>query len=207
MRQAKRAGAPRKGPGTSRKPRRTSRKRAGTAKSGRTLRVALVQTRCGEDTAKNLHRALDGIAEAAAGGARLVCLGELFRSRYFCFEENHDWFRLAEPVPGPTTAAVGRAARKHRVTVVAPVFERRAAGVYHNSSALIGPDGKVIDLYRKMHIPDDPGYYEKFYFSPGDRGFRAPATPAGRVGTLVCWDQWFPEAARATALAGAEILV
>ena len=172
-----------------------------------TLRVGLVQTRCVDDPAKNLRRALEGIAEAAAGGATLVCLQELFLSKYFCFEENHDWFRLAEPVPGPTTRALGAAAKKHRVTLVAPVFEKRAPGVYHNSSALLGPDGKVLDLYRKMHIPDDPGYFEKFYFSPGDLGFRAPATPAGRVGTLICWDQWFPEAARATALAGAEILV
>ncbi len=185
-------------------PRKARRRRAPHRKP---LRVALVQMRCGDDAARNLRRALDGIAEAASGGARLVCLQELFRSRYFGFEEAHRWFRLAEPVPGPTTEAVGRAARRHRVTVVVPLFEKRAAGVYHNSSALVGPDGKVLDLYRKMHIPDDPGYYEKFYFAPGDLGFRAPPSPAGRVGTLLCWDQWFPEAARATALAGAEILV
>lgn len=175
--------------------------------SAGTTRVGLVQGRAAEDPARNLAAALEGVAAAASGGATLVCLQELFRSRYFCFEENHDWFDLAEPIPGPSTEALGKAARKHRVTVVAPLFERRGPGVYHNSSALIGPDGKVLDVYRKMHIPDDPGYFEKFYFSPGDLGFKAVPTPAGSVGTLICWDQWFPEGARLTALKGAEILV
>jgi len=170
------------------------------------LRIALVQMACGADPARNLRRALAHLEAAAAKGASLVLLQELFLSRYFCFEENHDWFRLAETIPGPTTAAVGKAAKALGTTVVVPLFEKRAAGVYHNSAAVIGPDGTVLDVYRKMHIPDDPGFYEKFYFTPGDSGFKAVKTPRGTVGTLICWDQWFPEAARLTALAGAEVL-
>jgi N-carbamoylputrescine amidase len=174
--------------------------------AGRPVRLGLVQMSCGEDPARNLRKALGLVAEAAARKARIVVLQELFASVYFCFEENHDWFRLAETIPGPTTEAVGKAAKRHRVTVVAPLFEKRAPGVYHNSSVLVGPDGKVLDVYRKMHIPDDPGFHEKFYFTPGDLGFKAAKTPEATLGTLVCWDQWFPEAARLTALAGAEIL-
>jgi N-carbamoylputrescine amidase len=162
--------------------------------------------RCAEEPAVNLRRALALVGEAASRGARLVVLPELFLSRYFCFEEDHRWFRLAEPIPGPATRALGKAARRHRVALVAPIFERRAAGVYHNASALLDADGKLVDVYRKMHIPDDPGYYEKFYFTPGDLGFKAAKTSVGTVGTLVCWDQWFPEGARIAALAGAEVL-
>jgi len=171
------------------------------------LRVGLVQMRCGEDPAENLRRAMAGAEEAASRGARLVCLQELFRSRYFCHRADHAAFDLAEPVPGPSTVAFARFAKKRKVVVVVPVFERRAAGVFHNSAAVLDADGSLAGLYRKMHIPDDPGYHEKFYFSPGDLGFRAIPTAAGTVGTLICWDQWFPEAARLTALAGAAILV
>ncbi len=170
------------------------------------VRLGLVQMSCGEDPARNLSKALGLLGEAAAKGVQLVVLQELFAWRYFCFEENHDWFRYAEAIPGPTTAAVGKAARRHGISVVVPLFEKRAPGVYHNTSVLLGPDGKVLDVYRKMHIPDDPGYYEKFYFTPGDLGFKVARTPVAAVGTLICWDQWFPEAARLTALAGAEIL-
>jgi N-carbamoylputrescine amidase len=171
------------------------------------LRLGLVQMACGEDPGENLARALGHAEAAAKKGADVVLLQELFTSRYFCYEENHDWFRLAEPVPGPTTTAVGRVAKATKTTIVAPFFEKRAAGVYHNSAAVIGPDGAVKDVYRKMHIPDDPGYYEKFYFTPGDAGFKAHKAPRGTLGTLICWDQWFPEAARLTALAGAEVLL
>jgi N-carbamoylputrescine amidase len=181
---------------------RGARKRAKPA----ALRVGLVQMRAENSPNRNLARALRGVEEAADRGARLVVLQELFLSKYFCFEEDHDWFRLAEPIPGPTTTALGKVAKRLGVVLVAPLFERRAAGIYHNSSALIDASGRVVDVYRKMHIPDDPGYYEKFYFSPGDRGFRAPKTAAGRIGTLICWDQWFPEGARLTALAGADLL-
>jgi N-carbamoylputrescine amidase len=161
---------------------------------------------CGDEPAANLRRALGHVETAAKRGAHVVLLQELFANRYFCFEEDHDWFRLAETVPGPTTAAVGKVAKATGTTVLAPLFEKRAAGVYHNSAVVIGPDGAVQDVYRKMHIPDDPGYYEKFYFTPGDGGFKAVKTPRGTLGTLICWDQWFPEAARLTALAGAEVL-
>jgi len=160
----------------------------------------------GENPADNLARALDGIADAAGRGARVICLPELFRSRYFCQREETAAFELAEPVPGPTTEAIAAAARKHSAAIIAPVFERRAAGVYHNSAAVIDADGRIAGLYRKMHIPDDPAYYEKFYFAPGDLGFQAFDTAHGRVGTLICWDQWYPEGARLTALQGAEVL-
>jgi N-carbamoylputrescine amidase len=169
--------------------------------------VGLVQMRCAPDPAANLDVAIARTRDAARMGARLVCLPELFRSHYFPQSEDHAAFDLAEPVPGPTTEALGRVAREAGVVVVAPVFERRAAGVYHNSAAILAPDGTLAGLYRKMHIPDDPLFYEKFYFTPGDLGFRAFDTPLGRIGTLVCWDQWYPEAARLTALAGAHLLV
>ncbi len=161
---------------------------------------------CVEDPAKNLRSALGHLGQAADRGAHLVLLQELFATRYFCHKEDHDSFRFAEPIPGPTTAAVAKVAKARGTTVVVPLFEKRAPGVYHNSAAVIGPDGTILDVYRKMHVPDDPGYYEKFYFSPGDLGFKATKTPRGVVGTLICWDQWFPEAARLTALAGAELL-
>jgi N-carbamoylputrescine amidase len=173
---------------------------------GSTVKVGLVQMRCAEEPQRNLDTALAAIGEAAAGGARIVCLPELFRSRYFCQAEEHTSFDLAEPVPGPTSEALCQAARRHEVVVVGSLFERRAAGVYHNTACVIDADGKLLGLYRKMHIPDDPLYYEKFYFTPGDLGFRSFETRHARVGVLVCWDQWFPEAARLTALTGAEIL-
>lgn len=161
---------------------------------------------CGADPGKNLRRAIKGIHEAADKGAAVVCLPELFASKYFCQREDASVFDLAEPIPGPITAALGPVARKARLAVVAPIFERRAAGVYHNSVAVIGSDGGIAGIYRKMHIPDDPGYYEKFYFTPGDLGFRAINTNVGPVASLICWDQWFPEAARLVALEGANII-
>lgn len=168
--------------------------------------VAVVQMACSEDPAENLDRACEFLRRAAGEGAQVVCLPELFRSRYFCQSEDHAYFALAEPIPGPTTQALAAVAAERRIVVIAPVFERRAAGVYHNSVAVIDADGKVIGHYRKMHIPDDPLYYEKFYFTPGDLGFRCFATRYGRVAPLICWDQWYPEGARIAALCGAHVL-
>jgi N-carbamoylputrescine amidase len=168
--------------------------------------VALIQMAMTVDPRENLGRGVASVDEAAGRGAQLICLPELFRSRYFCQREDAALFDLAESVPGPTTEALGRVARERRVVVIAPVFERRAPGVYHNSAAVIDADGELRGLYRKMHIPDDPAYYEKFYFTPGDLGFRAFDTDVGRIGTLICWDQWYPEGARLTALRGASIL-
>jgi len=168
--------------------------------------VGLVQMTPVADQDQNLRRAIRLAEEAAKDGARVVCLPELFRSQYFCQGEDAASFDLAEPVPGPSTAALAHVARDSRITLIVPVFERRAAGLYHNTAAVIGPDGGLAGLYRKMHIPDDPGYYEKFYFAPGDLGYRAFDTDVGRIGTLICWDQWYPEAARLTALRGAGIL-
>ncbi|MBI3767411.1 MAG: carbon-nitrogen hydrolase [Deltaproteobacteria bacterium] len=176
------------------------------APARRIVHVGLVQMRCEADPDANLACAERHVRAAARRGAVIVCLPELFRSLYFCQSENHDNFALAEPVPGPTTHALGMLARALEIVVVASVFERRAPGVYHNTAVVLGSDGTLVGKYRKMHIPDDPLYYEKFYFTPGDLGFRAFATAHGRVGTLVCWDQWYPEAARLTALQGAEIL-
>ncbi len=169
-------------------------------------KIGLVQMAMSADPDANLRGALGKVAEAAAAGARLVCLPELFRSQYFAQREDPALFDLAEPVPGPSTAALGKAARQAGVVVIAPLFERRAPGLYHNTAAVIDADGRVVGIYRKMHIPDDPAYYEKFYFAPGDLGFRAFDTRVGRIGTLVCWDQWYPEAARLTALQGAGVL-
>jgi len=168
--------------------------------------IGLVQMAMSADPAANLEKAITKVAEAARAGARLVCLPELFRSQYFAQREDAALFDLAEPVPGPSTEALGRAAQRAGVVVIAPVFERRAPGLYHNSAAVIDADGRVVGVYRKMHIPDDPAYYEKFYFTPGDLGFRAFDTRVGRIGTLVCWDQWYPEGARLTALQGAAVL-
>ena len=168
--------------------------------------MALVQMSVSDDVEDNLSRASDFVSKAASDGAQVVCLPELFQSPYFCQNENPDHFDLAEPIPGPTTEALAKVAQATNATIVAPLFERRAAGLYHNSLTVIGPDGKIIGLYRKMHIPDDPAYYEKFYFTPGDLGFKAFDTPAGRIGTLICWDQWYPEGARLTAMQGAEVL-
>jgi N-carbamoylputrescine amidase len=170
-------------------------------------KIGLVQMAMAADPARNLEAAVVKVMEAARAGAALVCLPELFRSRYFAQREDPARFDLAEPVPGPTTEALGRAAREAGVVVIAPLFERRAPGLYHNSAAVIDADGRLLGLYRKMHIPDDPAYYEKFYFAPGDLGFRAFDTRVGRIGTLVCWDQWYPEGARLTALQGAHLLL
>jgi N-carbamoylputrescine amidase len=168
--------------------------------------IALVQMRAGLDPEENVARAIGHIRDAARKGAKLVCLPELFRTQYFCQAEDHANFDLAEPIPGPTTAALAAVAREAGVVVIGSLFERRAAGVYHNTAVILDADGKLAGTYRKMHIPDDPLYYEKFYFTPGDLGFRAFDTACGRVGTLVCWDQWYPEGARLTALAGADVL-
>ncbi|HLY61870.1 MAG TPA: carbon-nitrogen hydrolase [Terriglobia bacterium] len=172
----------------------------------RKFKVALVQMSMTAEPRENLARGIGHVEEAARGGAEIVCLPELFLSRYFCQREEFASFDLAESVPGPTTEAMGAVARRAGVAVIVPVFERRAAGLYHNSVAVIDADGKMVGLYRKMHIPDDPAYYEKYYFTPGDLGFRSFDTSKGRVGTLICWDQWYPEAARLTALGGASVL-
>jgi N-carbamoylputrescine amidase len=168
--------------------------------------VALVQMAVGRQREENLAKAAARIEEAAGRGAQVVCLPELFQSQYFCQREDTRNFDLAEAVPGPTTEALGRVARKAKVVVIAPLFERRAAGIYHNTAAIIDADGAIAGVYRKMHIPDDPAYYEKFYFTPGDLGFRAFSTQAGKIATLICWDQWYPEGARLAALHGAVIL-
>ncbi len=168
--------------------------------------IALVQMACLPDPEQNLARAVARVEEAARAGAAVVCLPELFRTQYFCQVEDAAAFDLAEPVPGPTTEALGAVARAKNVVVITSVFERRAPGIYHNSVAVIDANGKMAGLYRKMHIPDDPAYYEKFYFTPGDLGFRAFETQAGRIGALICWDQWYPEAARLVALQGATVL-
>ncbi|HWP38844.1 MAG TPA: carbon-nitrogen hydrolase [Gemmatimonadales bacterium] len=170
------------------------------------FKIGLVQMSMVADPAANLTKAMAGVKDAAARGAAIVCLPELFRTQYIGQREDHQLFNLAEPVPGPTTEALGAVARDAGVVVIAPLFERRAPGLYHNTAAIIDADGTVAGIYRKMHIPDDPAYYEKFYFAPGDLGFRAFDTRAGRIGTLVCWDQWYPEAARLTALQGATVI-
>jgi N-carbamoylputrescine amidase len=170
------------------------------------LRLALVQMGCETEPRRNLDKALDRIEEAAARGARIVCLQELFRSRYFCQSEEARNFDLAEPIPGPTTEALSAAAKARQVVVVGSIFERRTEGIYHNTAVAIDADGRLVGRYRKMHIPDDPHYYEKFYFTPGDLDFTAHRTAHATIGALVCWDQWFPEAARLVALAGAQIV-
>jgi N-carbamoylputrescine amidase len=173
---------------------------------GDSVPLALIQMACSADPGENLAAAAQRIEAAARDGARLICLPELFRSRYFCQSEDAVHFDLAEPVPGPTTEALCKLAASLDVAIIAPVFERRAEGLYHNTAVTIDADGRIVGRYRKMHIPDDPLYYEKFYFTPGDLGFQAVTTRHGRVGALICWDQWFPEAARLAALSGAQIL-
>jgi N-carbamoylputrescine amidase len=168
--------------------------------------LGLIQTRCSADPAENFSRALRSISEAAEKGAQIICLPELFRSQYFCQSENHDYFKLAETIPGPSTDALRKLARRRRAVIIASLFEKRSAGVYHNTAAIIDADGELLGIYRKMHIPEDPLYHEKFYFTPGDLGFRAWKTRYARIGVCICWDQWYPEAARLTALRGAEIL-
>ncbi|XHR28238.1 MAG: carbon-nitrogen hydrolase [Chthoniobacteraceae bacterium] len=170
------------------------------------VHLALIQTSCSADPAENLARTLVRIEEAARGGAQIICLQELFRSVYFCQVEDYRYFDLAEPIPGPTSNALCEAARQHGVVIVASLFEKRAPGVYHNTAAIIDADGTLLGTYRKMHIPDDPLFLEKFYFAPGDLGFRAWETRFGKIGVCICWDQWYPEAARLTALHGAQIL-
>jgi N-carbamoylputrescine amidase len=170
------------------------------------VRIGLLQTACSPEPAVNLRKTLAAAEQAAQKGARIICTQELFRSQYFCQSEDHKFFKLAEPLPGPTTEAFQKLARRRQVVIIASVFEKRAAGVYHNSAAVIDADGTLLGVYRKMHIPDDPLFYEKFYFTPGDLGFRAWQTRYAKIGVLICWDQWYPEAARLTALQGAEIL-
>ena len=170
-------------------------------------RIGLVQMSCGVDPRENVEQAVARIRDAAKRGAQIICLQELFRSQYFCREEDPARFELAEPIPGPTSEIIGKIALETGTVVVASLFERRAAGVYHNTAAVLDADGSLLGIYRKMHIPEDPLYYEKFYFAPGDLGFRTFETAFGRIGVLVCWDQWYPEAARLTAMQGAEILV
>jgi len=170
------------------------------------FRVGLVQMSATPEPDKNLQRAIDRVHQAAAKGAQIVCLPELFQTQYFCQREDAALFDLAEPIPGPTTARLSEVAKQLKVVLIASLFERRAPGVYHNTAVMIDSDGSLRGIYRKMHIPDDPLYYEKFYFTPGDLGFKAFDTNVGRVGTLVCWDQWYPEGARLTALQGAQVL-
>jgi N-carbamoylputrescine amidase len=170
------------------------------------FRVALVQMSAGPDPDKNLERAIDRLQQASAKGAQIVCLPELFRTQYFCQREDSALFDLAEPIPGPTSTRLAEAAKQLRIVVVGSLFEKRAAGVYHNTAVMFDSDGSLRGIYRKMHIPDDPLYYEKYYFTPGDLGFKAFDTSVGKIGTLVCWDQWYPEGARLTALQGAQVL-
>ncbi len=168
--------------------------------------VAVVQMRCSSDKEANVSKAVERICAAAKQGAGVVCLQELFATPYPCQSEDHARFTWAEPIPGPTSDRIGAAAAEHGVVVIGSHFERRAAGLYHNTAAIYETDGSIAGMYRKMHIPDDPLYYEKFYFTPGDLGFRSIPTSQGEMGTCVCWDQWYPEAARLTALAGAQVL-
>jgi N-carbamoylputrescine amidase len=170
------------------------------------VRMGLVQMSCTEVKDENLQKAISNIKEAAANGAQIVCLQELFTSKYFCDQENYDNFKLAEPVPGPSTEALSKAAKENKIVIIASLFEKRTQGIYHNTTAVIDADGTYIGKYRKMHIPDDPAYYEKFYFTPGDLGYKVFKTRFANVGVLICWDQWYPEAARITSLMGADIL-
>ena len=169
-------------------------------------KVGLVQMSMVEDLDANLKKAVEFTRHAAKQGAKVICLPEMFRSQYFCQQEDATLFDLAEKIPGPSTSALAKVADEFKVTIIAPIFEERALGLYHNSLVLVKPGEEVGGVYRKMHIPDDPAYYEKFYFTPGDLGFKAFDTEVGRIGTLICWDQWYPEGARLTALRGAEIL-
>jgi N-carbamoylputrescine amidase len=168
--------------------------------------LGLVQMAMSDDQSDNMRRAVAGVREAAAKGAKVICLPELFLSRYFCQVEDHRFFQLAEPIPGPSTTSLGTIAKELGVVIIASLFEKRAEGLYHNTTAILDADGKYLGKYRKMHIPDDPNYYEKFYFTPGDLGFRSWDTQHAKAGVLICWDQWYPEAARLTALTGAQIL-
>ncbi len=172
----------------------------------RKVKVALIQMSCSSDPEENLEKAKTKIREAAEEGAQIICLQELFRSLYFCDVEDYDNFKLAEPVPGPTTEILQPIAKELGVVLIASLFEKRAEGLYHNTTTVIDADGSYLGKYRKMHIPDDPGYFEKFYFTPGDTGYKVFKTKYATIGVLICWDQWYPEAARITALKGAEML-
>src|SRR5688572_8887910 len=177
-----------------------------THADGRVINVGPTQMSCGPDAGKNRANQLRLLEQAAKRGAQVVCTQELFASQYFCQIEDHRFFKLAETIPGPSTEAFSKLAKRHKLVVIASLFERRTQGLYHNTAVVIDADGSIAGIYRKMHIPDDPLYYEKFYFTPGDTGFRAHDTSQGKLGVLVCWDQWFPEGARLTAMQGAEIL-
>lgn len=176
------------------------------SRSDSTVTLGLVQTSCSANPAENLKKTLAQVERCAKAGAQIISTQELFRSQYFCQNEDHANFNLAESIPGPSTDAFCKLARKHNVVIVASLFEKRASGLYHNTAAIIDADGSMLGIYRKMHIPDDPLFYEKFYFTPGDLGFRAWQTRYAKIGVLICWDQWYPEAARLTAMQGAEIL-
>jgi N-carbamoylputrescine amidase len=174
--------------------------------SNELITIALVQMSASADPKANLEKAIKRVDEAAKKGAEIICLPELFKSEYFCQEEDNEKFKLAETIPGETTEALSRAAKKNGVVIIAGIFEKRARGLYHNSAVVIDADGSLAGTYRKMHIPDDPHFYEKFYFTPGDIGFKAHKTKFGKIGILICWDQWYPEAARLTSLLGAQII-
>jgi N-carbamoylputrescine amidase len=183
-----------------------SRRRTAPVSSSKAIHVALTQMACSQDPRANLANQSRLIERAARDGAQIVCTQEMYRSQYFCQVEDHRFFKMAETIPGPSTDAFTKLARKHKAVIIASLFEKRAHGLYHNTAVVIDADGSILGLYRKMHIPDDPLYYEKFYFTPGDTGFRAWDTKYAKIGVLICWDQWFPEAARLTALQGAQIL-
>ena len=183
-----------------------SRKKAASGPSRRIVNVGFTQMRCVEDVATNRKHQAELLEQAAKKGGQILCTQEIFTSQYFCQSEEHRFFQLAETIPGPSTDLFCRIAKKHGVVIVASLFEKRASGLYHNTAAVIDADGSLMGIYRKMHIPDDPLYYEKFYFTPGDTGFRTWETKHAKIGVLICWDQWYPEAARLTALQGAEIL-
>ena len=168
--------------------------------------VGLIQAKAHKEPSENLSRTLTKAEQAAKDGAQIICTQELFLTEYFCQSEDHSKFELAEPIPGPTTMAFQQLAKRYKVVLIVSIFEKRGSGVYHNSAAIINTDGSLLGVYRKMHIPDDPLYYEKFYFTPGDLGFKSWETPFGKIGVLICWDQWYPEAARLTAMQGAEII-
>ncbi len=174
--------------------------------SAKKFTIALLQMSLTKNPDDNLKKAIDWINKAAKAGAQVICLPELFRSQYFCQSEDIKYFDLAETIPGPSTESISKIAKKKKVIVITPIFEKRSKGLYHNSLALINENGEIAGIYRKMHIPDDPAYYEKFYFTPGDLGYKTFKTVYGNIGTLICWDQWYPEGARITALQGADII-
>lgn len=177
-----------------------------SATEASTITVGLIQMACSPDTDKNLESAMGSIRIASKKGAQIICLPELFQTQYFCQTEDTQNFNLAEPLPSPTTKALSELAKELEVVLVVPLFEKRAQGIYHNTAIVMDADGSIAGTYRKTHIPDDPCFFEKFYFTPGDTGFKSFSTRFGRVGVLICWDQWFPEAARLTALSGAQFI-